>query len=213
MRTFRRPCLHFAPTPARRGVCIQPDPTRHLHPGRPHVASALCPTPHAPSNSCNRRVTWQLVQTPNLLLKHPDATATTYVWRQMKHLKHASETLEKKHTWKTLENNCKHTQHPHKTLTTYGWNICNIQINTLVTYVWKHKWNIGNKHLQHTCTSTETSSIYFCNICMKHMQYTFKTSETLEIYTCNMCSSATSPYYLREWRLVGVPDAAPRRRL
>jgi hypothetical protein len=45
---------------------------------------------------------------------------------------------------------------------------------------------------------------------MKHMQYTFETSETLEIYTCNMCSSATSPYYLREWRLVGVPDAAPR---
>jgi hypothetical protein len=31
--------------------------------------------------------------TPNLLLKHPDATLATYVLRQMKHMKHASETL------------------------------------------------------------------------------------------------------------------------
>jgi hypothetical protein len=31
--------------------------------------------------------------TPDLLLKHPDATLATYVLRQMKHMKHASETL------------------------------------------------------------------------------------------------------------------------
>jgi hypothetical protein len=34
--------------------------------------------------------------TPDLLLKHPNETFTTYVWRQMKHLKHTSETLAKK---------------------------------------------------------------------------------------------------------------------
>jgi hypothetical protein len=33
--------------------------------------------------------------TLDLLLKHPDATLATYVCRQMKHLKHVSETLEK----------------------------------------------------------------------------------------------------------------------
>jgi hypothetical protein len=35
--------------------------------------------------------------TPDLLLKHPDATLTTYVLRQIKHLKHASETLANTH--------------------------------------------------------------------------------------------------------------------
>jgi hypothetical protein len=35
----------------------------------------------------------QHVQHPNLLLKHPDATLATYKRRQMKHLRHASETL------------------------------------------------------------------------------------------------------------------------
>jgi hypothetical protein len=33
--------------------------------------------------------------TPDLLLKHSDATLATYVLRLMKHLKHASETLVK----------------------------------------------------------------------------------------------------------------------
>ena len=33
--------------------------------------------------------------TPDLLLKHSDATLATYVLRLMKHLKHASETLAK----------------------------------------------------------------------------------------------------------------------
>jgi len=38
--------------------------------------------------------------TPDLLLKHPNTTVATYVRRQLKHLKHTSETLEKhlKHT-------------------------------------------------------------------------------------------------------------------
>jgi hypothetical protein len=39
--------------------------------------------------------------TPDLLLKHSDATLATYIRRQMKHLKHTSETLVK-----TLENTC-----------------------------------------------------------------------------------------------------------
>jgi hypothetical protein len=41
-------------------------------------------------------VTLQHVQTPDLLLKHPDVTIARYVQRQMKHLKHASKTLAKK---------------------------------------------------------------------------------------------------------------------
>jgi hypothetical protein len=44
--------------------------------------------------------------TPDLLLKHPDATLATYILRQMKHMKHASETLAKT-AEKTLENHCK----------------------------------------------------------------------------------------------------------
>ena len=61
--------------------------------------------------------------TPDLLLKHPDATLATYKIRQIKHLQ------------KALETHSKHTQHPNKTLTTYVCNICNIQINTHATYV------------------------------------------------------------------------------
>jgi hypothetical protein len=37
----------------------------------------------------------QHVQYLDLLLKHPDATFATYKRRQMKHLKHTSETLGK----------------------------------------------------------------------------------------------------------------------
>jgi hypothetical protein len=33
----------------------------------------------------------------DILLKHPDATLTTYVKRQMKNLKHAFDTLAKTH--------------------------------------------------------------------------------------------------------------------
>jgi hypothetical protein len=49
--------------------------------------------------------------TPDLLLKHPDATVTKYVRREMKHFKHTSETLVSE---KTLKTTIKHTQHPHK---------------------------------------------------------------------------------------------------
>jgi hypothetical protein len=35
----------------------------------------------------------QYVQHPDLLLKHPDATFATYERRQIKHLRHASETF------------------------------------------------------------------------------------------------------------------------
>jgi hypothetical protein len=34
--------------------------------------------------------------TPDLLLKHPNTTIATNIRRQMKHLRHASEILEKK---------------------------------------------------------------------------------------------------------------------
>jgi hypothetical protein len=40
--------------------------------------------------------------TPDLLLKHLDATLATYVSRQMKHSKYSSETLAK-----TPQNHCK----------------------------------------------------------------------------------------------------------
>jgi uncharacterized circularly permuted ATP-grasp superfamily protein len=39
---------------------------------------------------------------PDLFLKHPNTTVATYVSRQLKHLKHASETL-KKHLKKHLK--------------------------------------------------------------------------------------------------------------
>jgi hypothetical protein len=54
---------------------------------------------------------------PNLLLKYPDTTLAIYKRRQMKHLKHAPETLEKQ--LKTLENHCKHMQHSDKTIAIY----------------------------------------------------------------------------------------------
>jgi hypothetical protein len=91
---------------------------------------------------------WERDATPDLLLKHPDATLATYVWGQMKYLKHASETLTK-----TLENHVKHIQHSDKTFAIYVWNRCKIQIDRLATYVWKNSWNIGNKSLQYMCTT------------------------------------------------------------
>jgi hypothetical protein len=56
-----------------------------------------------------------LFATPDLLLKHLDATVATYKTRQMKQLKHASKTLAKT---------------PEKYLKTIA-NICNIQIKRL----------------------------------------------------------------------------------
>jgi hypothetical protein len=56
--------------------------------------------------------------THDLLLKHQDATFTTYIRRQIKHLNYASETFVKrqKKNLKTIANN---TQNPDKTLATY----------------------------------------------------------------------------------------------
>jgi hypothetical protein len=51
---------------------------------------------------------------PDLLLKHPDVTLLTYVWRQIKHMKHASETLAP--TPDLL------LKHPDETLATYVRN-------------------------------------------------------------------------------------------
>jgi hypothetical protein len=52
-------------------------------------------------------------------LKHLDETFKTYIWRQMKPLKHASKTLVEEP--ETLEKSLQ--------------NICNIQIKALATYV------------------------------------------------------------------------------
>jgi hypothetical protein len=49
--------------------------------------------------------------TPDLLLKYPHTTLATYKKGQIKHLKHAYETLAK-----TIENHCKHLD---KTFATY----------------------------------------------------------------------------------------------
>jgi hypothetical protein len=43
--------------------------------------------------------------TPNLLLKHPNETFATYVRKELKHLQHTSETLEKR-LEKPLQNIC-----------------------------------------------------------------------------------------------------------
>ena len=48
---------------------------------------------------------------------------------QVKHLKHASETLAKTHE-KYLKTIIKDTQHQDKTIATYVQNICNIQKHT-----------------------------------------------------------------------------------
>jgi hypothetical protein len=91
--------------------------------------------------------------TLNLLLKHPDATLATYVWRQIKHMKYAFETLAAtpdlllkhldetlatyvRNSWNTRNMHMKHLQKTHEN-TSYGWKICNIQIKTLATYVSK----------------------------------------------------------------------------
>jgi hypothetical protein len=54
------------------------------------------------------------VQHPDLLSKHSDTTLVTYKRRQIKHLKHTFETLEKH--LKTLKIIANITQHPYKTL-------------------------------------------------------------------------------------------------
>jgi hypothetical protein len=77
--------------------------------------------------------------TSDVLLKHSDTTVALYVLRQLKHLKHASETLKKhlktiatifKHPNKNTCNVCmKYVQHPDK-------HTCNMHSeNTDETYV------------------------------------------------------------------------------
>jgi hypothetical protein len=57
-----------------------------------------------------RRCSWEVGRRDAaLLLKHPNTTVATYVCRQSKHSKHASEILEK-NIWKTVKNHCNHTQ-------------------------------------------------------------------------------------------------------
>jgi hypothetical protein len=56
--------------------------------------------------------------TPDLLLKHPNITVATYVCGQLKHLKHASETLEKTPK-KQLKTIAPIHKHPNKTHATY----------------------------------------------------------------------------------------------
>jgi hypothetical protein len=130
---------------------------------------------------------------PDLFLKHSDATLVTNVRRQMKHLKHASETFAKTPE-KHLKSLQKHTQHPYKTLAnmcetyatcklTYDKNTCNIYVKKQMkhceqkpaTYVYNH-CNICN------------ISLYFCNTHKKHLQHT---SKTLSRRLQHVFSSAT----------------------
>jgi hypothetical protein len=99
--------------------------------------------------------------TPNLLLKHPDETFIKYVIRQMKHLKYASQTLEKKHI-KTFKNVItKHMQRPRNTYA----NICvkHMQYpkNHICNVRRKNKLNNWNRCFQHTCTTWATSRSTF----------------------------------------------------
>jgi hypothetical protein len=56
--------------------------------------------------------------TPDLLLKHPNTIVTTNVRRQLKHLEHAFETLEKTPE-KHLKTIATIRKHPNKTHATY----------------------------------------------------------------------------------------------
>jgi hypothetical protein len=92
----------------------------------------------------------------------------------MKHLKRASETLEKH--LKTLENHCKHTQHPDK----------NTRNNVCVKHMQhpdKHTCNMRPKNTDETLV-TDLCDIrvqplqhmqhpdLLCNIHLKHLQHT-----------------------------------------
>jgi hypothetical protein len=55
----------------------------------------------------------------DLVLKHPDAINATYVRKQIKHLKHVSETLAKT-TEKHLKTFATRMQHQIKTFATYA---------------------------------------------------------------------------------------------
>jgi hypothetical protein len=128
--------------------------------------------------------------TPDLLLKHPDATVATYKRRQMTYfmrLKHSQKHL------KTIANRyniqMKHLQQAYETpetLEKYACNmhICNIQIYFCNIHLRQMK------HLEHTLETYVYSHcnmcnilIYFCNTDTKHLQHTSRTSET---YVCNM---------------------------
>ena len=75
--------------------------------------------------------------TPDLLLKHQGKTFAIYIWRQMKHLKHASETLAEEPV--TLEKplqsirniQIKHLQHMCETYATSKETHCNIHLKKI----------------------------------------------------------------------------------
>jgi hypothetical protein len=98
----------------------------------------------------------QHVQHPDLLLKYPDATLATYQKkRQMKHLRHASETLA------TYVYN-KQMKYWGYTLATYMYNHYNIYNITI------YFCNIPMKQLKHTSGKTETLETWACNMSEKH---------------------------------------------
>jgi hypothetical protein len=110
----------------------------------------------------------------------------------------AVPSIRLKHEWNTCNM---------KTLAIiYDWNIWNILLQhmceTYITfrlnaYVW-NRWNILNKLLQHTFELKHLQhmqhSDLLWNINMKHLQHTFT----------SYAFSVTSPYCLKEWRLVVV---------
>jgi hypothetical protein len=156
---FGRPHLHFLS----RAPTLYPCSRFIARAVRPRMGAARAPPPSTPArwrpSKCRRwlRLVGPIATciTPNLFLKHPDATFEIYVWRQMKHFKHAYKTFVKtpENTWQPLQNirniKLKHLQHMCE-------NICNIQINEFATCVWKNRWNIGNRSLQHTYTTIVT---------------------------------------------------------
>jgi len=98
--------------------------------------------------------------TPDLFLKHSDATVATYKRRHMKHLKYASENTYKKYL--------KNTWKPSQTYTTFRWK--NLQQmretlehlkNTLAICMYMQHLDLL---LQHTSAINETFETYTRNI-------------------------------------------------
>jgi hypothetical protein len=102
------PCLRFARPRRARSARASPAPLDSAW-GLLAPPPSSAPAWRRPSNYC--RWLWHVgpiatCATPDLLLKHLDAAFETYVWKQMKYMKHVSETLIKtpENTWKPLQN-------------------------------------------------------------------------------------------------------------
>jgi hypothetical protein len=113
---------------------------------------------------------------PDLLLKHPNATVATCnedrwnIWNM--HLKHLQKHL------KTLRNHCKH---PDETLATNVWNTSNHLKNTLATCLYMQHPDLLLQHLdKNTCN---------IRLMMKHLEH------ILETYVYSHCNICNIPIY------------------